>query len=388
MWVPGGGPNLVERAESGVDIRTQLCRMTQGSDTADRLTGRRAYEVGIGLFQWRQVLLGADLERVDAMGAGGQDKDRLTAGVENETVGNCADLDAEGGRGLLRSSRRVGQHSYFAGSAEVAQRFGHGLHARVQRHDLMLSRCGTVTCMGPVRSEVMWQAVVDAVDAAGGANSVLSIVDLGGGTGGAAVRLAESGHRVRVVDPSPDALASLHRRAVESDVGETVIGIQGDAADLAEHVEAGSADLVLCHGVLEVVDDPAEALAAMARALRPGGFASVVVAGRLAAVLARAIAGDFARAEILYRASAHTWDLRNDGPRRYLGEEVASLLEDAGFHIEATHALRVFVDLVPNAMVDSESGARDRLYALETLVKESADFGPIAAGLQTIARLD
>ena len=35
------------------------------------------------------------------------------------------------------------------------------------------------------------------------------VVDLGGGTGGFAVRLAESGHRVRVVDPSPDALAAL-----------------------------------------------------------------------------------------------------------------------------------------------------------------------------------
>ncbi|HZK36974.1 MAG TPA: methyltransferase domain-containing protein [Aeromicrobium sp.] len=242
--------------------------------------------------------------------------------------------------------------------------------------------------MGPVRAEVMWQAVVDAVDAAGGANSALNIVDLGGGTGRAAVRLAEAGHRVRVVDPSPDALASLHRRAAESDVGESVIGILGDAEDLADHIEAGSVDLVLCHGVLEVVDDPGEALSAMARALHPGGFASVVVAGRLAAVLARALAGDFARADALFRVTAASWDVRNDGPRRYLGEEIASLLEAAGFRIEHTNALRVFVDLVPSAMVDSEPGARDRLYALEQLVKQSADFAPIAAGLQTIARLD
>ena len=388
MWMSGGGPYLVERAEGGVDVGTQRRGMAQGRDAADHLAGRRTYEVGIGPFERWQVLLGADLLYVDAMGTGSQDEDRFAFGIENEAVGNSADLDAEGGRGLLRSPRGVGQHPYVARGAEGAQCICYGLHARVQRHVLTLSRCGTVACMGPVRTEVMWQAVVDAVDAAGGANSALNIVDLGGGTGRAAVRLAETGHRVRVVDPSPDALASLHRRAAESDVGESVIGILGDAADLAEHVEAGSADLVLCHGVLEVVDDPGEALAAMARALRPGGFASVVVAGRLAAVLARAIAGDFARAETLYRATAESWDLRNDGPRRYLAEEIASLLEAAGFRIERTHALRVFVDLVPNAMVDSESGARDRLYALERLVKQSADFAPIAAGLQTIACLD
>jgi len=40
---------------------------------------------------------------------------------------------------------------------------------------------------------------------------------------------------------------------------------------------------VLCHSVLEVVDDPAEALTAVARVLRPGGLASILVANRVAA---------------------------------------------------------------------------------------------------------
>ena len=42
------------------------------------------------------------------------------------------------------------------------------------------------------------------------------VLDIGGGTGGFAVRVAELGHRVPVVDPSPDALASLDRRAREA----------------------------------------------------------------------------------------------------------------------------------------------------------------------------
>ena len=50
-------------------------------------------------------------------------------------------------------------------------------------------------------------------------------------------------------------------------------------------------DVVLCHGVLEVVDDPAAALAAMVRVLRPGGLLSVLVANVNGAVLARAVAG-------------------------------------------------------------------------------------------------
>ena len=57
-----------------------------------------------------------------------------------------------------------------------------------------------------------------------------------------------------------------------------------------------SADVVLCHGVLEVVDDPAAALATIRAVLRPGGTLSLLVAQRHAAVVARAMAGHFAQA--------------------------------------------------------------------------------------------
>src|SRR5215218_10860021 len=101
------------------------------------------------------------------------------------------------------------------------------------------------------RTSVVWQALRPALDGAG------DVLDIGGGTGGFAVRVAELGHRVSVIDPSPDALAALDRRAREQ--GVAVTGQQGDVADLLEVTGPASADVVLCHGVLEVVDDPAAA---------------------------------------------------------------------------------------------------------------------------------
>lgn len=242
--------------------------------------------------------------------------------------------------------------------------------------------------MGPVRTEVMWQSVLDAVALAGGDATPLDILDLGGGTGSDAVRLAHAGHRVTVVDPSPDALASLHRRSVEEGVTEAVAGIQGDTADLTEHVDAGSVDLVLCHGVLEHVDDPVQALSSVAKVMRQGGLVSVVVASRHGAMFARALAGDFAQAERLFTTSAGEWDIRADGPRRFVLREVQDLLAGQGLAVIDTNALRVFADLVPSSIVDTEPGARDQLYALEQLVKKSPDFAAISAGLQSIARLD
>lgn len=244
--------------------------------------------------------------------------------------------------------------------------------------------------MGPVRTEVMWQAVLDAVSTAGG--EALTILDLGGGTGGDAVRLAQAGHDVTVVDPSPDALASLERRASDAarsgEVPGRVRGVQGDTTDLLHHVAPASFDLAICHGVLEHVDDPDQALAVVATALRPNGHASVVVAGRLAAVVARALAGDFAAATRLYTTDLAGWDTREMGPRRFVTAELERLLVGHSLVPVASHDLRVFADLVPSALVDIEPGARDALYALERLVADHGDFTALSAGLQSIARLD
>lgn len=244
--------------------------------------------------------------------------------------------------------------------------------------------------MGPVRTEVMWQAVLDAVSIAGGES--LTVLDLGGGTGGDAMRLAQAGHDVTVVDPSPDALASLERRVADAVRAEPmpgqVRGVLGDTTDLLSHVEAASFDLAICHGVLEHVDDPDEALAVLTTALRTGGHVSVVVAGRLAAVVARALAGDFAAATRLYSTDLAGWDMRALGPRRFVTAELDHLLVAHHFVPVASRALRVFADLVPSALVDIEPGARDALYALERLVADHGDFTALSAGLQSIARLD
>ena len=92
------------------------------------------------------------------------------------------------------------------------------------------------------------------------------VLDVGGGSGAWAVPLARLGCAVTVVDHSPNALAALQRRAREAGVDELVSAVQGDVDALAEVVPVGGADLVLGHGLLEVVDDAAAAVAALAAA--------------------------------------------------------------------------------------------------------------------------
>jgi SAM-dependent methyltransferase len=234
-----------------------------------------------------------------------------------------------------------------------------------------------------VRTGIVWDAVVARL-----ADNA-RIVDIGGGTGGFAVRLAERGHAVTVVDPSPDALAALDRRADEADVAALVTGVQGDLTDLADlhldGVAAGSADLVLCHGVLEVVPDPATALRTIAGVLRPGGLLSLLVAQRHAAVVARAMAGHFQQALALLDDQPDDPGPRHRGGRRYTADEVLALLADAGFTAEATHAVRVFADLVPGSLLDLEPGATAALVDLERAVADRPEYLPLATQVHVLA---
>src|SRR4051794_41920232 len=114
------------------------------------------------------------------------------------------------------------------------------------------------TSRGSTRTAVVWSALEPVLG-----RDPLDVLDIGGGTGGLAVRIGELGHRVTVVDPSPDALAALDRRARAHDVAVT--GRQGDLATLLGRAGPHSADLGLGHGVLGGGDDPAPALETLPR---------------------------------------------------------------------------------------------------------------------------
>ena len=252
------------------------------------------------------------------------------------------------------------------------------------------------------RTAVVWDALREVLEEIGrapdrSAGQPAAVVDIGGGTGGFAVRVAELGHRVVVVDPSPDSLAILSRRADESGVADLVTGCQGDFADLPDLLpdllpsgqtsEQQGADVVLCHGVLEIVDDPAAALAALARVLRPGGTLSLLVNQRHAAVVARAMAGHFVQARSMLDTDPPTGPTTDvgQGQHRFTADEITALLDENGLDVRSLHAVRVFVDLVPSSLVDLEPGAAQALVDLEHAVSTRPEYLALATQIHALA---
>jgi S-adenosylmethionine-dependent methyltransferase len=226
------------------------------------------------------------------------------------------------------------------------------------------------------RTAAVWQVLRRELERVAGRE--LTVLDVGGGTGGFAVPLAQAGHHVTVVDASPDSLAALNRRAVDAGVAARVHAVQGDGDALASLVEPGSVDLILCHAVLEVVDKPA-----IAAALRPGGAVSLLVAGHAAAILGRAVNGHLKAAAALVTDPEGRAGERDTLRRRYDAAAAADLLRSAGLEVEETHGVRVLADLLPAAVVEADPQA---LLELELALAARPPFRDIAAQLHVFAR--
>ena len=242
----------------------------------------------------------------------------------------------------------------------------------------------------PVVLDVL-QTVVSSLAGQTG-RAALDIVDAGGGTGGFAVPLASLGHHVTVVDPSPDSLAAAQRRAAEQNV--PLRAVQGDAADLADLAGKQSADLVLCHSVLEYVDSPPAAMAAIAAVLRSGGAVSVLTASAVAAVIHRGLAGRFDEARRLLDGLGSAASGNGDGggpaegpgacPRRFTVAGVTGLIEQAGLRPGPALGVRVFADLVPRVVADADPGAAQALQRLELAAAAHPAFHDFAAQVHVL----
>ncbi|MFV0532267.1 MAG: methyltransferase domain-containing protein [Cumulibacter sp.] len=168
------------------------------------------------------------------------------------------------------------------------------------------------------------------------------VLDLGGGSGAYAVAIAADGHRVQVLDHSNDALATLARRAESAGVGDRVSGRNVDLDNVREPFEVDSADIVLCHRVLELVGSPQDILSAAAAALPPGGTLSVVAANRPGVALSRIISGRLEEADAILDHSV-------PGPagRRFDADELTELLESLDLQVTHVRGVGLLGELNP-----------------------------------------
>ena len=198
--------------------------------------------------------------------------------------------------------------------------------------------------------------------------------------------MAAAGCQVTVVDISPNALAALRGRAREAGVAERVTAVQGDVHSLTEAVPAAASDLVLGHGLLEVVDDVAAAVGQLTLATEPGGAVSVLVAGRHGAALALAHAGRLTQARTVLTDPEGRSGPTDPLQRRLDVSGLRGLVESgAGLAVELVQGDGVFENWLA-VETQGSGGGGDGLAELADVVSATPELLVLAARLHMVAR--
>jgi S-adenosylmethionine-dependent methyltransferase len=210
------------------------------------------------------------------------------------------------------------------------------------------------------------------------ATGSLHVLDLGGGTGALGVRLAQLGFHVTLVDASLPMLNLAEHAAKEAGVTERIALKHGDAAQCANLFDAGSFDVILCHNILEFVDDPCAVLRSAARILRdPSSVISILVRNQSGEVLRAAIKdGDLAAAEDNLTAEWGSESLYEGRVRLFAAGSLQAMLLESSLAVTAERGVRVISDYLPPRLPRDQE--YERIFALERKLGRRPEFASVA----------
>jgi len=215
----------------------------------------------------------------------------------------------------------------------------------------------------------------------------LCALDLGCGTGATAVRLARLGIHVTLLDSSPAMLGIAKCTAQEAGVADKFVLQHGDATRLTDLFDTASFDVILCHNLLEYLDDPMAVLCGAARALRDSSaILSVLVRNRAGEVFKAAIqTGDLAVAENNLTAEWGQESLYGGRVRLFTSDSLQAMLKAASLEVIAERGVRVLADYLPSRI--SRSAEYERILELERKLGSRPEYAAVARYTQCFARL-
>jgi len=279
-----------------------------------------------------------------------------------------------GGRGVLVAPH-VGRRSMKMTANADSERFQNG----ADKYAAYLE-----TPEGRLRSDLSFDNLQDFLPPQA---KDLCALDVGCGTGAAAIRLARLGMHITVLDSSPAMLDIAKRKAEEAGVADKIVLQHGDAAQLTNLFRAASFDVILCHNVLEYLDDPIAVLCGAARSLRDSSaILSVLVRNRAGEVFKAAIqAGDLAVAESNLIAEWGQETLYGGRVRLFTPDRLQAMLNAASLAVTAERGVRVLADYLPSRI--SRSADYERIFELERKLSRRPEYAGVARYTQCVARL-
>lgn len=209
------------------------------------------------------------------------------------------------------------------------------------------------------------------------------VLDVGGGDAADSLPLAIAGHEVAVLDTSAAMLT-----AASAEAGAAGVPIRVVHGSLADLEPTGTYDVVLCHFLLQYLDDTVADVARLAGALRPGGLISLIAPNPDGAVLATVVRNG-PRAALARIDAGSTRSQVFDTDVRDIGiDEAQAALRAAGCTPISLSGGRIANDLVADNEAKHDSAWFEELMRLELALHDREPFKRIGAYWHLLATRD
>lgn len=240
---------------------------------------------------------------------------------------------------------------------------------------------------GRLRTELAFANLQDFLPAVP-QNKSLRALDLGCGTGASSVPLARAGMDLTLFDSSPAILEVAQRATAEAGMSGKVTFKCGDVAQLGQIFQVRSFDIVLCHNLLEYLDDPAKLLGDIVRLMRDSSsIVSILVRSQAGEVLKAALhAGDIEAAESYLVAEWGQESLYGGKVRLFTPDALEAILKGASLRVIVRRGVRVIADYLPAQIC--RSAEYERIFVLERKLGSRPEFCGVARYMHFMARRD
>ena len=215
----------------------------------------------------------------------------------------------------------------------------------------------------------------------------LRVLDAGGGNGLDSLCLARMNHHVDLVDISQQMLNDARANAALSGVTKRVDTHAIDVFSIDDAFAENTFDVVLCHNVIQFIDEVKVLLETLGRVLKPGGLLSLISTNQYSLPYQAAfLEQDLDKAfDLLDRSDQHNPVFDIDA-QEFHADEVIDWLSGIGLDLEKHYGIRCLYNYWGTNELKEDSQVYDKLKRLEFELTDRHPYQLTARQFQLIAR--
>jgi len=215
----------------------------------------------------------------------------------------------------------------------------------------------------------------------------LRVLDAGGGNGMDSLALARMNHQVDIVDISQQMLNDARANAALAGVTDRVETHAMDIHSIDRKFAENEFDIVLCHNVIQFIDEVNPLLESIFRVLKPGGFLSLITTNQFSLPYQAAfLDGDLDEAyQLLDQTTRHN-SIFDINVYEYRPDDVIELLDNIGLQLEKHYGIRCLYNYWGSNELKQESRVYEKLIKLEFELTEREPYKLCARQFQLISR--